>query len=68
MNTIRRIRKNAFMTQKQFAEKIGVHHTTIYYYESGQRNPSLGIVKKMIDFAKENVGMELKLEDFLDDK
>ena len=37
---IRLIRKNAGLTQSEFAEKIGTVQNTITGYETGRRNPS----------------------------
>lgn len=42
-----RISKN--MTQKQFAEKIGITQTTYSFIESGSHKPSFAIINKLAE-------------------
>lgn len=43
------LRKNAKLTQKELAEKIGTTASTISKYEQGQLEPSLEMLEKMAD-------------------
>ena len=51
-------RKNLNITQKELSEKTGITQADISRIESGTRNPSLEMVKRL---AK-GLGMQLKLE------
>lgn len=42
---VRERREKAKLSQKQLAEKAGVHNTYISQVESGQRNPSLDVIE-----------------------
>lgn len=42
---IKEIRRSLFMTQQEFAKKIGVHLVTVSDWENGKRNPSLKHLK-----------------------
>lgn len=44
---IRHIRKDKGMTQKEFAEKIGISRSTLAGYETNQIEPSLNVIFKM---------------------
>lgn len=46
---IKDIRRSLFMTQHEFAKKIGVHFITVSDWENGKRNPSLKHLKKIIE-------------------
>ena len=45
-----RISKN--MTQKQFAEKIGITQTTYSFIESGSHKPSFKIINKLAEILE----------------
>ena len=44
---IKRLRKNNNMTQKEFAERIGISRSTLAGYETNQIEPSLNVVFKI---------------------
>lgn len=46
-NNIKNLRKKEKLTQKEFAEKVGVHFTTISKIEKGIREPSLTLIDKI---------------------
>lgn len=48
-NRIKRLRKAANLTQKQFAKKLGVSVDTIQQYESGKRVPQINMIEKISD-------------------
>lgn len=48
---IKRVRKKAKYTQQEFAEALGVERTTIYYWETENRKPSLKSQRKIDEFA-----------------
>lgn len=43
------LRKNAKLTQKELADKLGTTASTISKYEQGQLEPNLDIIEKMAD-------------------
>lgn len=44
------LRKNAKISQKELAEKIGVSQASIGYWEKGQRTPSIDAVQKIAEY------------------
>lgn len=53
MNT-KEIRNKAYLTQKKFAEILGVHISTVRAWEQGHRKPNLTQKGKIAKFCKEN--------------
>lgn len=45
-NTLKELRMNAGMTQKQLAERLWLSKATVSYYEQSIRNPSPGNTHK----------------------
>ncbi len=46
------------LTQKELAERTGINQADISKWENGTRNPSLKLLKRLVD----GMGMTLKLE------
>ena len=53
MNT-KKIRQGLYMSQKEFAQAVGVSSTTVVKWETHKASPSLRHQKKVIELAKEN--------------
>lgn len=51
---IRRLRQRLFLTQQDFAEKIGVAFSTVNRWESGRVKPNLKAMKSINAFCLEN--------------
>lgn len=51
---IKRIRQRSFLTQKDFADKIGVAFSTVNRWESGRAKPNLKAMKSVNAFCLEN--------------
>lgn len=51
---IKRIRQRSFLTQQDFAEKIGVAFSTVNRWESGRAKPNLRAMKSINAFCLEN--------------
>ena len=58
---LRTSRKNANLTRKQVAERIGVSYSVLSHYECGEREPSLNVIfslarlyKVSIDYLLDN--------------
>jgi len=51
-NDVKELRKRLGMTQKQFAEAVGVHVVTIIRWEKGSFNPSGLALEKIKQLAK----------------
>lgn len=51
---IRRIRRKAFLTQEDFAKKIGVSFATVNRWETGRAKPNLKTMKLIDDYCKRN--------------
>ncbi|MCM1007569.1 MAG: helix-turn-helix domain-containing protein [Ruminococcus flavefaciens] len=60
---IKRIRRKAFMTQKDFAQAIGVSFATINRWETGKSIPNLKTMKLIDDYCKNNrIDFDIKEE------
>ena len=55
---IRDLREDNDLTQKELAERTGIHQADISKLENGTRNPSLNLLKRLA----EGMGMILKVE------
>lgn len=44
---IKKLRKEAGLSQEEFAEKLNIHRTYVSFIERGQRNPSLLMLLKI---------------------
>ena len=55
---VRAARLNMGYTQKQLAEKTGIHQADISKLENGTRNPSINLLKRLA----EGMDMMLKIE------
>lgn len=44
---LRTSRKNANLTRKQVAERIGISYSVLAHYECGEREPSLGVLYRL---------------------
>lgn len=51
---IKRIRQRSFLTQQDFANKIGVAFSTVNRWESGRAKPNLIAMKRINAFCLEN--------------
>ena len=60
---IKHIRQSGCLTQKQFADRIGVHKLTITSYERGAKSPRIDKLQKIIELAKE-FGIVVNFYDF----
>lgn len=61
MNVIRAIidaRTSQNMTQKELAQKTGIHQADISKLENGTRNPTINLLKRLAD----GLDMDLKIE------
>ncbi len=64
---IKRIRQRSFLTQQDFAKKIGVAFSTVNRWESGRAKPNLKAMKSINAFCIENgIPYEIIEEAWLD--
>ena len=61
-NRLRQIRQTLGLSQRQLAKTAGVANATISQIESGRLNPTVGMLKKVLD------GIPISLSDFLADE
>lgn len=50
----KKIRREAFLTQKDFAKEIGVSFATVNRWETGKASPNLKAMKLIDDYCKKN--------------
>ncbi len=50
---VRRIRKERFLSQEDFAKDIGVAFTTVNRWENGKSKPSYKALKTLSDYCKQ---------------
>ena len=53
-NCIKMIRQKAFLTQKTFAEELGVTQTTVNRWETGKARPNLSAMKEIKGFCEKH--------------
>lgn len=51
---IKKIRRKAFLTQEEFAKKLGVSYTTVNRWETGKAKPNLKTMKLIDAYCKEH--------------
>lgn len=51
---IKKIRRKAFLTQEEFAKRIGVSYTTVNRWETGKAKPNLKAMRLIDEYCKEN--------------
>ena len=51
---IKKIRQRSFLTQQDFAKKIGVAFSTVNRWESGRSKPNLKAMKNINTFCLDN--------------
>lgn len=51
---IKKIRRKAFLSQEEFAKKLGVSYTTVNRWETGKAKPNLKTMKRIDEYCKEN--------------
>lgn len=49
LKNLRAIRRKSLLTQRQVADKLGIHCTTYTKYETGNSEPSLDVLVKLAD-------------------
>lgn len=64
---LRNIRLNLCLTQREFANLLGVCQATLCFYEKGLREPSLKTIRKIVDILKQQ-NINLSYADFISDK
>lgn len=66
---IKKIRQRSFLTQQEFAKKIGVAFSTVNRWESGRAKPNLKAMKSINSFCLDNnIPYETIEEAWLDHK
>lgn len=66
---IKKIRQRSFLTQQEFAKKIGVAFSTVNRWESGRAKPNLKAMKNINTFClNNNIPYEAIEEAWLDYK
>lgn len=66
---IKRIRQRSFLTQQDFAKKIGVAFSTVNRWESGHSKPNLKAMKSINTFCVDNnISYEVLEESWFDYK
>ena len=60
---LKEARKKAGLTQEQVREAIGVSQAAYGYFETGDRQPSVAVLKKLADFFEVSTDYLLDRED-----
>lgn len=61
-NRLRLMRETAGMSQRELARRVGVSNGTISQIEKGKSDPSVGLLKQILE------GMELSITDFFEER
>lgn len=51
-NKVRELRESMFLTQKEFAKKLGVSFASVNRWENGRFEPTMKTKRKLNDLAK----------------
>lgn len=62
--TVKQIRKSCFLSQKEFAEEVGVSFCTVNRWETGKALPNYQTLKKLDSFCKQR-GIQFEMPDDL---
>jgi len=58
---IKEIRMYNFLSQKEFAQKLGVSYATVNRWETGRTKPNIKALKKIDDYCKnENIDCDVR--------
>ncbi|MFA5481513.1 MAG: helix-turn-helix transcriptional regulator [Bacilli bacterium] len=49
-NILKELRTKQGLTHRELAKKTGINHTSIFYYETGTRNPTLKMACRLASF------------------
>ncbi|MDL2266636.1 helix-turn-helix domain-containing protein [Desulfovibrio sp. OttesenSCG-928-G15] len=60
-------RKDAGLSQEEFAEQVGISKAQISEIERGIANPTIGILEKIADYFRITVAELLNIDDVLND-
>lgn len=64
---IKNARYKLCMTQREFAEFLGVNKASISLYETGDRSPSFPTIRQIVDKLKKH-GITIEYSDLTDEK
>ncbi|MST69698.1 helix-turn-helix transcriptional regulator [Clostridiales Family XIII bacterium RF-744-FAT-WT-3] len=62
---IKNIRRNAFMSQEEFAKALGVSFATVNRWEKGKAKPNLKTMKRIDDYCRCN-GIDFDIREKID--
>ena len=62
-NKLEQIRKEHQLTQEQMAEKLHIHQTTYSRYETGRRQPSAGLLKRIAEVFNQDMSGYVRPDD-----
>ena len=54
LNPIKKLRYELFLSQREFSELMGIMQATISRYEANKQNPTVPILKRFVNLAKEH--------------
>jgi len=57
---IRELRQRLYLTQEQFAQRVGVTYSTVNHWENGKRVPLPFLVKRLVEMKTELDSQEAK--------
>lgn len=63
--SLKGLREEAGMTQKEVAAKLGINSVTYLHYEKSQRQPSLSMLADMAKLSDVSVDYLLGLSDYM---
>jgi transcriptional regulator with XRE-family HTH domain len=55
--TLKRLREERGLTQQQLADAVGLQRSYVAMLETGHRNPTLGMVRRLWTFFRESLAV-----------
>lgn len=63
ISQVKVIRQKLLLTQVEFADKLGISKQMVSNYESGKYNPSMKMIKKLMELCHQH-GIAIRTDDF----
>jgi len=57
--TLRELRELQRLSQRKLAELAGVHYTTVFFHETGRKDPTFGVLTREVEAAGGRLMLQL---------
>lgn len=57
--TLRELRERTGLSQRQLAKEAGVHYTTVFFHETGKKDPTFKVLTREVEAAGGRLMLQL---------